>query len=298
MRAFTIVHASFPPELPEGVSPEQFAEDNKSYAELADKIESAAKQTVELLQGTSIFLVGMMGSGKTTVGKMLSQALGYCYFDTDAIIEQLAGKTIPEIFAEDGEESFRELETQVLQELVPFKQTVVSTGGGIPTKSENWGHMQAGISIWLNGPPSLLARRVLADGIEGRPLLNNTSGDAEVSATGSSNVPEFDNNDFDTEYRATLDRITALLEERKEQYDFADLTVSLEGQDPATADFGATPAEVVLRVLLALHHRIISDAEMREEQKNFEVVNENLPPSMRVVKSINPVIDDSDPYLP
>jgi hypothetical protein len=57
------------------------------------------------------------------------------------------------------------------QELAPFKNCVIATGGGAPTKSENWGHMQGGISVWLNGPPTLLAHRVVGDGTENRPLL-------------------------------------------------------------------------------------------------------------------------------
>lgn len=283
--------------IPGGPLPERFEEDNEAYADLAERIEAAATETRERLQGTSVFLVGMMGSGKTTIGKMLSQGLGYCYFDTDALIEQLADKTIPEIFAEEGEEEFRKLETQVLQELAPFKQCVVSTGGGIPTKSENWGHMQAGISVWLNGPASLLARRVFRDGVEGRPLLqrqDSNDTDKEEESSETMGGEDF----YDEEYRSTLAKVSALLEDRKEQYGFADLVVSLEGEDAATADLGAPPAVVVLRVLLAINHRIVKDAEMREERKNFEVVNDNLPPSMRVVKSINPVGDESDPYLP
>lgn len=58
------------------------------------------------------------------------------------------------------------------QELSPFKNCVVATGGGVPTKAENWGHMQGGVSVWLNGPPTLLAHRVVGDGTESRPLLS------------------------------------------------------------------------------------------------------------------------------
>ncbi|EFN57649.1 hypothetical protein CHLNCDRAFT_34609 [Chlorella variabilis] len=145
---------------------------NKDYASLTQQIEDTAAEVVEGLQGTSLFLVGMMGSGKSTVGKLISQALGYCFFDTDTLIEQLSQKKVSEIFAEDGEESFRELETQVLAELSPFKNCVVATGGGVPTKAENWGHMQGGVSVWLNGPPTLLAHRVVGDGTESRPLLS------------------------------------------------------------------------------------------------------------------------------
>jgi ABC-type glutathione transport system ATPase component len=105
------------PPMPMG---EEFEANNKQYAELTKEIEAAAAIAQEGLGGTSLYLVGMMGSGKSTVGKLVSQALGYCFFDTDALIEQLAGKTIPEIFADDGEEDFRAIETQVLMVLFGF----------------------------------------------------------------------------------------------------------------------------------------------------------------------------------
>ena len=69
----------------------------------------------ERLQGTNLYLVGMMGSGKSTVGPLLAKALGYRFLDADAVISQAAGCSIPEIFERDGEEGFRRLERQVLQ---------------------------------------------------------------------------------------------------------------------------------------------------------------------------------------
>ena len=71
----------------------------------------------ERLQGTNLYLVGMMGSGKSTVGPLLAKALGYRFLDADAVISQAAGCSIPEIFERDGEEGFRRLERQVLQQL-------------------------------------------------------------------------------------------------------------------------------------------------------------------------------------
>ena len=67
------------------------------------------------LVGTSIYLVGMMGSGKSTVGKMLASILNYCFFDTDTLIETAAGKSVAQIFAEDGEAEFREAEVDTLE---------------------------------------------------------------------------------------------------------------------------------------------------------------------------------------
>jgi shikimate kinase len=287
---------------------EQFEANNKEYAELTKKIEAAAVTAQEGLGGTSLYLVGMMGSGKSTVGKLVSQALGYCYFDTDALIEQLAGKTIPEIFAEDGEEDFRAIETQVLMELAPFKDCIISTGGGAVTKSENWGHMQGGISVWLNGASSLLAHRVIRDGTVNRPLLATGGGDTKGNSGENDENVGSNGGAIETnseEFQALLAKINKLLEDRLEQYAFADITVSLEGENPSTADFGAPAAVVALRILSAVNDRIAKDAAARAERMNFEVVNETLPPTMRVVDSINPIgssssssSSDPDPYLP
>jgi shikimate kinase len=83
------------------------------------------------LQGTSLFLVGMMGSGKSTVGRMLASVLKYCFFDSDSVIEQaVGGATVSDIFRENGEEGFRDLETAVLRELSAYRNCVVATGGG------------------------------------------------------------------------------------------------------------------------------------------------------------------------
>ena len=91
----------------------------------------------------------------------------------------------------------------------------------------------------------------------------------------------------------TTDRLSGLLEERRSQYGYADLTVSLmDGED-----VGAAPATVVLRILNSLNTRITNDAKEREERKKFELVNNELPASMRVVDNINTVVGD-DPYLP
>ncbi len=81
-------------------------------------------------------LVGFMGSGKTTVGNILADELGVAYHDLDDIIVQEAGKTIPEIFAQGGEESFRQIETQALESAIGL-DGILGTGGGTPMRSEN-----------------------------------------------------------------------------------------------------------------------------------------------------------------
>lgn len=111
----------------------------------------------------------MMGSGKTTVGKQLTQYLGYRFFDTDALVEQAIGQTIPQIFADQGETAFRQIETAVLAQLAPYTRLVVATGGGIVLKPENWSYLHHGIVVWLDAPLSVLKLRLRGD--NHRPLL-------------------------------------------------------------------------------------------------------------------------------
>lgn len=125
----------------------------------------------ELLQGLNLYLIGMMGSGKTTVGQVLAPQLGYQFFDTDAVIEQVAGRTIPHLFAEVGEAGFRDLESQVLSELCAYTRLVVATGGGIVTRRENWGQLRHGVIVWLDVPVTQLHDRLQAD--TSRPLLQS-----------------------------------------------------------------------------------------------------------------------------
>ncbi len=121
------------------------------------------------LQGLNLYLVGMMGAGKSTVGQVLAQQLGYQFFDTDAVIEQATGQAIATLFAELGEPGFREMERRVLGELAAYTRLVVATGGGIVTQPENWGILRQGVVVWLDVPITELHRRLQTDTT--RPLL-------------------------------------------------------------------------------------------------------------------------------
>ena len=122
------------------------------------------------LGGRNLYLVGMMGSGKTSTGRPLAQRLEYGFVDADAVIEQAAGCTIPEIFKRDGETGFRNLETQVLSAISQRHSLVVATGGGAVTRPENWGTMHQGIVIWLDVKQEQLLKRLEQDDTP-RPLL-------------------------------------------------------------------------------------------------------------------------------
>lgn len=120
-----------------------------------------------------VYIIGFMGSGKSTTGRKLAAALRWSFIDLDRRIEEVAGKTIPRIFSEDGEDRFREIETDVLKSLDQEKKTVVSTGGGTPCHGDNMDYMlQTGVTVYLKMTPVNLAKRLLESAGE-RPLLRN-----------------------------------------------------------------------------------------------------------------------------
>ncbi|MBE9029440.1 shikimate kinase [filamentous cyanobacterium LEGE 11480] len=125
--------------------------------------------TATWLQGINVYLIGMMGSGKTTIGQRFAEALEYRYFDTDQLIETAAKQPVTQIFAESGEPVFRELETNTLQALSSMTRCTIATGGGIILKPENWGYLRNGVIVWLDVPVDVLYDRLQADTT--RPLL-------------------------------------------------------------------------------------------------------------------------------
>ena len=125
---------------------------------------------IKELRGRSIFLIGMMGSGKSSTGPILAEILRYKYVDLDVLIEKLTKKTIDKVFSDEGEEYFRDLETQCLQEIIKLPSVVVSTGGGVVLKKENWGILRQGIIVWLDINKEIVLKRLNSkDNI--RPLL-------------------------------------------------------------------------------------------------------------------------------
>lgn len=124
---------------------------------------------IDLLRGANLYLVGMMGAGKSTIGQAMATRLGYRFCDTDTVIEQAAQQTIPQIFEATGEAAFRALESQVLSQLSPYTRMVIATGGGIVLDQENWWHLRQGVVVWLDVPVEELVQRLQGDA--NRPLL-------------------------------------------------------------------------------------------------------------------------------
>lgn len=118
-----------------------------------------------------IILIGYMGAGKTTIGKALSKRLGLMFYDLDWYIESRMHKTIAQIFADDGEEGFREIEYNMLHEVAEFENVIVSCGGGTPCFFDNMDYLNAqGETIYLQAAPEVLAKH-LKMGKVVRPLI-------------------------------------------------------------------------------------------------------------------------------
>ncbi|KAG5000184.1 hypothetical protein AAZX31_08G139900 [Glycine max] len=171
-------------------------------------LKNRSQEIQPYLNGRCIYLVGMMGSGKTTVGKIMSQVLGYSFCDSDALVEEeVGGNSVADIFKQHGETFFRNKETEVLHKLSLMHQLVISTGGGAVTRPINWKYMHKGVSVWLDVPVEALAQRIAAVGTNSRPLLHYEAGDP---------------------YTRAFMRLSALFEERGEAYANANARVSLK----------------------------------------------------------------------
>lgn len=120
---------------------------------------------------TNIALIGFMGAGKTAAGKVLAEKLGRKFIELDFLVEQKAGKSIPEIFQKDGEIAFRELEIEVTKEVAKNSNLVIACGGGIVLNKINIDRLkQVSVIVYLTASPGAILKRVLSDG-ETRPLL-------------------------------------------------------------------------------------------------------------------------------
>ena len=120
-----------------------------------------------------IFLIGMMGSGKTTLGRQLAARIQHTFVDLDAYLEQREGCSIAQLFEQEGQERFRELEREALEAVVQaYEKVVISTGGGAPCFFDNIDFMNRhGRTVFLDVPVEEISRRLLASDLQMRPLL-------------------------------------------------------------------------------------------------------------------------------
>ena len=182
---------------------------------------SFIEKIIKIIKGRSIFLIGMMACGKSQTGPELSKLLRYKYIDLDKLIEKIAQKTINDIFQDHGEEEFRELEKNCLKETIKIPSLVISTGGGIVTKPENWGILRQGIVIWIDIKQEIAIERLKND-LEKRPLLQGE--------------------DLSDMYRR-------IFQSRKKLYSQADLRIEVEKENVE---------EVVKKIIYEIHKKIIN----------------------------------------
>ena len=139
-----------------------------------------------------IYLIGPRGSGKTTVGRLLADRLGWTFVDADDVLEADCGRSIADIFAAEGESGFRAREARVIQGLVRLRQTVVACGGGAVLRPENRDVLRStGRCVWLTGDPATLCRRIQSDPMTAtrRPALTELPGPGEIELVVSEREP-------------------------------------------------------------------------------------------------------------
>ena len=152
------------------------------------------------LNGRSIVLVGLMGAGKSTIGRRLAQKLGLAFVDADAEIEQAAGKTVQEIFADHGETYFREGERKVIARLLEQGSQVLATGGGAYMSAETRRTIaERGVTVWLKADFSLLMKRVRRR--SDRPLLSSGDPEAVMRTLMAERYPVYGEADITVESR-------------------------------------------------------------------------------------------------
>ena len=165
---------------------------------------------VEGLNGPAgrLFLIGYRGTGKTTVGRILANRLGWGFIDADDRVEAAAGRTIAEIFATEGEPGFRDRESAALAELTTVTRHVVATGGGVIHRPTNRAILRSGFVVWLVATPEAAFDRLRSDATTAarRPNLTPKGG---------------------------LDEVRALIAAREPLYrECADCVIDTEGQSP------------------------------------------------------------------
>ncbi|KAG6481374.1 hypothetical protein ZIOFF_057974 [Zingiber officinale] len=231
-----------------------------------------SEEVLPYLNERCIYLVGMMGSGKTTIGKILSEVLRYSFFDSDKLVEQTVGvSSVAQIFKQYSEAFFRDNESEVLKDLSSMSRLVVATGGGAVIRPINWKFMKHGISVWLDVPLEALARRIADVGTDSRPLLHYEPGDP---------------------YSKALAKLTSLFEERGEAYANADARVSLGGK-PSCSCYAScflfvagfvlemaakkghgdvstlTPTDIAFEALLQIENYVMDNAYASSSRNNF-----------------------------
>ena len=166
-----------------------------------------------------IFIIGLPGSGKSTLGKKLAKHLGLPFLDLDEIIEQREHQPIWKIFAQQGEEAFRKIEQRALHQVIAqYKSFVLATGGGAPCFYDNLDVMnQAGTTLLLDVPVATIIQRMHGEQITDRPLLQGLDQnrlEQEYAAKFEKRLPVYRQAHVIVDQNATVDEVAALLQAR------------------------------------------------------------------------------------
>jgi shikimate kinase len=204
------------------VHPMSEHDDHDDHASLPHGVlDERAAAVIDRLKGRAIVLVGLMGSGKSSVGKRLAQSLGLPFCDADTEIELAAGLTIAEIFQRYGEPHFRDREAKVIERLLGQGTQVLATGGGAYMNERTREEIaRSGISIWLKADLETLMRRVKRR--SDRPLLKTANPEATMRALIDQRYPVYAGADItidsrDGPHEVTMEAIIlALLEHQLE----------------------------------------------------------------------------------
>ncbi len=131
----------------------------------------------------NVILIGMMGSGKTSVGKALARKLKWDFFDVDQLIEKEQKMTVAQIFEVKGEPEFRRLETEMIRRVSDFERCVISTGGGAAAREENWKFfLKDGWVVWLDAKVETLLERLKKARPGSRPLIKDSLSPERIQA--------------------------------------------------------------------------------------------------------------------
>ncbi len=161
-----------------------------------------------------IVLTGFMGTGKTSVGRALSEKLGYAFIDTDVLIEEREGMPITMIFKEKGEDHFRQVEQAIVAEVSEMKNAVIATGGGVIKNRQNVKNLgNRGILVWLKADPEIILKRVMSEGGT-RPLLDVEEPLKEINKLLDERLPMYKQSDtsIDTNYMTPDEAAQAIIE--------------------------------------------------------------------------------------
>jgi shikimate kinase len=198
-----------------------------------------------------VYLVGMMGSGKSALGSSLADLLGssYTFVDSDAAISTtLAPSSISQFFETFGEDAFRDVETAALEDLHARRPSVVSTGGGIVLKSDNWSLMRhSGVSLFIDVDKDVILNRLQSsDGaVSSRPVLADTADSEPLDA-----------------------KLTRIMASRRSQYELADITVRVD-------DAEETVERTTNRILDAISRFVDTNPDKFAAPKtDFEALNQ------------------------